>query len=511
MSHPLGIPEILRLICDRGDKKTTLSVALTCRTFLEPALDRLWHEVTSFQPLIRCLPTDLFSLADKKVLRPRRTIVEEDLKRYLTVYAHRIRTFALQLEEQKQFLSIETLGALQLATEYRLGALSPLLQHFRWPSPEEDYRCIHPESSSELLSSYIALFLGDNTQRIELEWHDHDYPLYTGSVLFHIKRRSPHLKELRLRASVTDAFVTLFLDPFPWTSLEALALEGMECTDELFLALAKMPRLRRLEIDDSHQSPQQFAARENTSFLSLDTLIIRSCDFSGPAYILQFLPTTTKLVRLKIEAGGDCGSTDCQEAIDAIRKHCNPCALQHLELYDSTYTAHGQETLDLEEDEKEDADLWELGAFSTLTTLTIRCGGRLGVLREEIGKFTETWPRLQHLDLCPMQYSRGLVPTLDHNDLLKFLQALPLLRYLGLRFDATQLGSDQGPPALGPFQLRTLRVGESPIRSPSRVVKYLKDHFPDLEELDAQYTSPISIQRPNMLDRRWAEVVKLRA
>ena len=68
MSHPLGIPEIIRLICDRGDKKTALAVSLTCRAFLDPALDRLWHEVTSFQPLIRCLPKDFFSQNDKKVL-----------------------------------------------------------------------------------------------------------------------------------------------------------------------------------------------------------------------------------------------------------------------------------------------------------------------------------------------------------------------------------------------------------------------------------------------------------
>ena len=286
-----------------------------------------------------------------------------------------------------------------------------------------------------------------------------------------------------------------------------------------------MPHLRHLEIIDSalflheltYDSVTDSATvcrEEYTSFSSLDTLIIRSCDFSGPAYIFQFLPPTTKLVHLKIDAGWDFGSTDCQEAIKAIQKYCNPHTLRCIEFYDSTqhtqYTHH-EEPLDLEEGEEEDGDLWALGGFSALTTLTVRCGGRMGIFREDIGKFIETWPNLRHLDLCPMQYSRCLIPTFDHDDVLEFLQALPSLCYFGLRFDATQLGLDESPSSLGPFKLRTLRVGESPIRSPSRVVKYIKDHFPDLEELDAQYTSPNNIQRPNMLDRRWAEVVKLLA
>jgi hypothetical protein len=335
-------------------------------------------------------------------------------------------------------------------------------------------------------------------------------------------KRFPDLKEFRLITSVPDDSAPRFLNLFPWASLEALVLEELHFKHQLFRTLAKLPRLRRLEIDDSllllHELEYDSVTKSATicreecaSFSSLDTLIIRSCDFSGPAFIFQFLPPTTKLVHLKIEAGGDYGSTDCQEAIDAIQKYCNPHALQCIELYDSTYSTHSAEPLDLEEEEQEDGNLWALGGFFALTTLTVRCGGRMGVLREDIGNFTETWPNLQHLDLCPMQYSRGLVPTFDHNDVLTFLQALPSLCYFGLRFDATQLGSDESPSSLGPFKLRTLRVGESPIRSPSRVVKYLKDHFPDLEELDAQYTSPISIQRPNMLDRRWAEVVKLRA
>lgn len=67
-SHPtwsmhqcLSICEVLYSICDRTDTKAdALSLAMTCRTFLEPALDALWREIVLFDPLIACLPGDLW-------------------------------------------------------------------------------------------------------------------------------------------------------------------------------------------------------------------------------------------------------------------------------------------------------------------------------------------------------------------------------------------------------------------------------------------------------------------
>ncbi|KAH7917134.1 hypothetical protein BV22DRAFT_1026932, partial [Leucogyrophana mollusca] len=40
------------------------SLARTCRTFRDPALDVLWSFLKSFDPLIRCLPQDLWEMDD---------------------------------------------------------------------------------------------------------------------------------------------------------------------------------------------------------------------------------------------------------------------------------------------------------------------------------------------------------------------------------------------------------------------------------------------------------------
>jgi hypothetical protein len=65
VQQALHLPEILHMFCDAlldhdETKRDLLSVALTSRAFCEPALDGLWREITSFDPIIACLPDDLW-------------------------------------------------------------------------------------------------------------------------------------------------------------------------------------------------------------------------------------------------------------------------------------------------------------------------------------------------------------------------------------------------------------------------------------------------------------------
>jgi hypothetical protein len=66
MHHCLYISEVLNLIFQFVDvqlhqgpqvcKKTLASLARTCHLFSSPALDVLWHDLYSFDPLIKVLP-----------------------------------------------------------------------------------------------------------------------------------------------------------------------------------------------------------------------------------------------------------------------------------------------------------------------------------------------------------------------------------------------------------------------------------------------------------------------
>jgi hypothetical protein len=60
MHKCLEVPEFVRMIAGDLDVPAAYRLALTCRTFLEPGLDVVWREIMSFNPLLACLPADLW-------------------------------------------------------------------------------------------------------------------------------------------------------------------------------------------------------------------------------------------------------------------------------------------------------------------------------------------------------------------------------------------------------------------------------------------------------------------
>jgi hypothetical protein len=67
-SRALQCPELLRLICKQigtDDKRTLSWLYLTCRSFMEPALDELWYKLDNLDPLVRCMDNDLVERVKK--------------------------------------------------------------------------------------------------------------------------------------------------------------------------------------------------------------------------------------------------------------------------------------------------------------------------------------------------------------------------------------------------------------------------------------------------------------
>jgi hypothetical protein len=62
-SRVLQCPELCRLICEHigiHDKRTLFRLSLSCRRFMEPALDVLWYKLDNFAPLVLCMARDLY-------------------------------------------------------------------------------------------------------------------------------------------------------------------------------------------------------------------------------------------------------------------------------------------------------------------------------------------------------------------------------------------------------------------------------------------------------------------
>ncbi|KAG2125761.1 hypothetical protein DEU56DRAFT_916378 [Suillus clintonianus] len=62
-THPaLQNIDIICIICSYVHDGSLPALASTCRIFERPALDVLWRNLESVEPLIKCLPSDLFGI-----------------------------------------------------------------------------------------------------------------------------------------------------------------------------------------------------------------------------------------------------------------------------------------------------------------------------------------------------------------------------------------------------------------------------------------------------------------
>jgi hypothetical protein len=113
---------------------------------------------------------------------------------------------------------------------------------------------------------------------------------------------------------------------------------------------------------------------------------------------------------------------------------------------------------------------------------------------DELDKVATAWPHLETL-MLGAEFASSHIPRIDHTHILDLLRRCPGLTSLGLRFDATRVGTRTrtlaqeevgelgdandtvvyGGPACG-SRLRTLSVCDSPIYSPGRVIAFFGYH-----------------------------------
>lgn len=533
MDRCLQVSELIRLIFSNLDKAESLSLALSRRDFLEPGLDRIWHSLQSLEPLVCSLPSELWKNEGEEVLvrhklcahtiRYARThvgliqsfripVTESHLQRHLSFYANRIHSWSPCMRSDKRTLSGEALQALQIATNFKLGVLSPHLRHFYWSSAEEHWPS-HPRALPGTLDPYVSLFVGESVESLQLG-KTRDGPIYLGS-LTSTTNRLPHLKSLSLSFHDPDPeFMKWYMTSFPWQGLEELRLTWI--SPEILAVLAKLPRLRDLDVFDESgalydlgqmDAPEHAILSDFPSIRSLSTT-----EFGGLSNIktlLRAVPPANKIEAVRATSPLPTDMSEFIGAVSSIQKFCNPATLRQIEVDDgASLGSPHEEIFDLYLNSTEDdIDISGLSKFTNLEKLELRWQRSLRLTPREVTLVPTWWPRIRHLDLCPTYPSQGRIPSIDHTHLLDIVRGCPLLRFLGLRFDATQIpGKHQGDVEV--FRLETLKVGESPIVSPSRVAAFLKRHFPHLKmKIPGPYDCPVD-RETTILDRRWVAVAE---
>ncbi|KAH7889099.1 hypothetical protein F5I97DRAFT_1925674 [Phlebopus sp. FC_14] len=88
MHKALHITEILHAVCGFAAQDSLAKLARTCRAFEEPALDALWANLETLEPLVHCLPSNIWGTLGGKLILHRPLHTEH--WRLLRKYSNRI-------------------------------------------------------------------------------------------------------------------------------------------------------------------------------------------------------------------------------------------------------------------------------------------------------------------------------------------------------------------------------------------------------------------------------------
>ncbi|KAF5332873.1 hypothetical protein D9611_005374 [Ephemerocybe angulata] len=514
MNQCLGVAEIQSLICENLDRKSAFAMALTAHAFLEPALNEIWRTVDSFRPLIDCLPEDLWIAKAvpsptqpakiNTILNVAREPEAEDLHRYLTRYASRIRNFKPAVSAGMKMLSPDALLALQYATDFQPGALSPQLKHFQWISPKSIADGLGDEFVGRL-SSYMILFVGKTVDSIDLSDVKTSTPLEMAAVRY-ILKRLPCLKVLRdLPGNDATPFPESLIKSVRWDGLESAVLARNSVTIRSLRHLASLPRLRQLTKMNFGTTLPQALSRAVTGFTSLQHVTYACYRLPSVLEILQHLPQTNIVQAILLMGTTSCTSSQLTEVLRYVETYLNPETLTNVEIKENVYPPAARPMELIETNQPDPIGLQPLHIFKKLKKLQVELQGGVRLTWKEIEDIPNAWPNLTVLILLPRVPDSHRLPSIDHTHVASLLRSLPLLRELGLQFNATQILRDEPNAEPWVSNLLELSVGASPISSPGRVIDFIKTHLPRLTTLKIPKKSKGAAEA-TMLERRWEAV-----
>lgn len=404
-------------------------------------------------------------------------------------------------------ISGKCLHALQVATGFEQGALSPNLRSFAWPMTKPSSRRRSGDPTSALkLYPFMSLFLGQRVE--EMSGIDFRVSLHSTASVYQNTERLRSLKKVTIASGMIEgpSFAAEYVNAFRWTHLETLTLDSI--APETVKHLASMPNLKNLKICDEAGRLSEVAPKTSVEsfFGSLQELTVTTKAFSGIAALLDYISLPNKIKILRLAALDEATLKDARTFVESIPQRFNPLFLQSLEIADNldcNAMAIVPES-ELEMEPIDELDICPLLAFEKLELLALVLTVPAKISPRDVSRMTTAWRKLHTLKLLPTMTSYGRLPLINHSHILALVAALPQLRCLGLRFDTTQIREQEHWEPVAAYQLASLLVGESPICSSSRVAVFLDNKFPSLARLDADY---VDLNKEVTWEaKRWKEV-----
>ncbi|KAH6901966.1 hypothetical protein BKA70DRAFT_1405301 [Coprinopsis sp. MPI-PUGE-AT-0042] len=456
-------------------KQCLLHLALTCKTFLESALNALWHTLPALLPLFKVLPS--LALVDE-IYRLDSVITDEAWAR-ICYYGKRVRGVVIAPGSNQQSRFVYQLVALK-GNQGRKGAASTLLPNLHHVTVE----------CRVLEVDYLGVFflLGSSLEKVEIKQLSSQTKdvEFCQELLVGLYQNSTKLRELVLEGTATPVVAEALSQVGRLKSLSSLSLElsNLPLSLALLTLFGSLPELSYLAINAATMDPSPplppthlGVGSNSTSFTSLLKLEV----IGTPSTISRTLSRTltSRLKQLHLTGTAEDSQTDLQPWQDCFYKIAESCkSLRSIKV--SSWNG-GDLTLDINMLSPE----LDMGTIECLH-LDISTLTGSGVL-DKIGK---SCPNLTLLALPALS---GGEDNPDLSCLGYLAKACPKLKDLSLCLRLEHPQSGAGIPTKN-HPLTRLRLGNAgdwpfKLREALPMAEFLDRLFPSLETLEAYRNS----------------------
>ncbi|KAG1751771.1 hypothetical protein EDB19DRAFT_1903729 [Suillus lakei] len=455
--------DIICTICVYVHHRSLPALASTCRIFERPALDVLWRNLQSVEPLVKCLPSDLFGVEQGRMalLKP----LDAKMWGILRKYTSRVYSIA----QSDRLAAIEPLGSLMLSCPSAPASMFPNLRRLKWHA--DGTHC----AAEFLRMAFVPTLLELNIQISSAS------SIFL-SVLSSLGTLCPHLQTMNMLFPSTTNDLLRKTSPFIAQSVSQLHhLEGLFVWDlgnQGNEHLMRLPALQTLWLDLKTSSAwERQSLLRFPGFHDLDCLILfidnlkHASDFLRS---LQVIGSESIGIRFTGARPLTSPSTTLSQFFVILGETCDHDTLTSFSLLESTKVSTKPDILT------------PLHTCCNLTELLIEHSWNISMADEEFCQLVRGWPKLQVLNISRfVAINDTTIPTF--HGLISLLQLCPALTSLTLVLDTTKLdGIDLKTPGDGTCNkhLKKLVLTNSPIDFPLNVALILSGLFPNLPEVD---------------------------
>ncbi|KAF7329361.1 hypothetical protein MKEN_00197600 [Mycena kentingensis (nom. inval.)] len=510
MYDALKVPELVSEIfshyfsSSKCDQAVLFSLARTCKSFTEPALNRLWEKQDTLNNILKCLPSECWeeTIESHEYGEQRTITIVRDVRpeewNALTKNGGRIRQ--LVLASDIVFRKHPTNAVLEMLSKAFLpGTFLPHIRHlvwsFGWADGEDTFQ-------------YLPLFIHSRLIHLELDvksaasielavgWLEPLASLRHLSIDIESDLGQSEDPELAANPRWTDLVMNL-------SHIRYLSLPTFPANT--FHHLAQLPGLRDLHItsvgvadSEINALPGAGISADVGSIPSFRSLVVLSLSCTTPSMASQILAALGASQLGKLYLGLDTPiPLDCNEVARfyaSAASRCNAQALKALSI-GSPY-ANERKMPDPPIGHEEEyaysgATLECFLPFSNLVMLSLEAPAGFLIDDAQLWTFARSWPRIQSLHLrTGSESSIQYHPQTTLDALRAFATHCPQLDILTLAIDATTVPPFEAYSASRVVQstLRVITLVYSPIRDSAEVARFLSSFYTSIDHLSTRRT-----------------------